>query len=246
MSENYPPGLPDGLRPRFHFLLKTYLQLENLWSIQLGDDRHRTYWNIKAAHEFWCEYGPKTLEGRRYGWSERWIVDAIEEIKAELIRLTEMASTIREREAKALEVLGSPPAIRTTPQTRKEGKVDHVADVEISETETEICFPGYNSPQQPSSNWRRPRCRTPTLESGETLDVPADRDLNKGRSAEEDSSGYRQGKYSQSCVNEQPPRLQTLHCSCFPNSPLYRAQAHQEVPHSNPRGADKPPECQPH
>lgn len=55
---------------------------------------HKDYWNIKAAHEFWCEYGNKTLCGRKFAWCESWLIDAMDEVRAEVLDLEDASQRI--------------------------------------------------------------------------------------------------------------------------------------------------------
>ncbi|EEH40517.2 hypothetical protein PAAG_02572 [Paracoccidioides lutzii Pb01] len=79
-----PSSLPWSLTPEFYHKDREHKLLSHLWHVQLGKEQLRHHWNIQALHEFWRENGPSTFEGRRYGWSPTWIVDALDSLKEDL------------------------------------------------------------------------------------------------------------------------------------------------------------------
>ncbi|EEH50814.1 uncharacterized protein PADG_06893 [Paracoccidioides brasiliensis Pb18] len=79
-----PSSLPWSLTPEFYHKDREHKLLSHLWHVQLGKEQLRHHWNIQALHEFWRENGPPTFEGRRYGWSPTWIVDALSSLKEDL------------------------------------------------------------------------------------------------------------------------------------------------------------------
>lgn len=93
----YPAELTGELKLKFLYLAEQFLQLQHLWEVQLKD--HRNYWNIRAAYDFWCENGTKTVHGRQFGWSERWLLDAMNEVREEVHRLEEVAERIKNAKA---------------------------------------------------------------------------------------------------------------------------------------------------
>ncbi|KAK2748115.1 hypothetical protein FQN57_001238 [Myotisia sp. PD_48] len=84
VSGVHPRGLRASLGPRYRYKLKQYLLLMHLWTVQLGDECHRTQWNLQGANVFWNSQGIKTWEGRTYGWHPNWIPDAIHRLENEI------------------------------------------------------------------------------------------------------------------------------------------------------------------
>lgn len=81
--------------------MRQYQLLDHLWNVQLREKRHRHYWNIKEAHDFWRKKGPKSWGNRAYAWTETWISDALERTAADLAKMSKMARFARARNAKA-------------------------------------------------------------------------------------------------------------------------------------------------
>ena len=73
-----------------------------------------------------------------------------------------------------------------------------------------------------------------------------DKELDKDRTDVEDFWRFRGDKSAQSSVKVQHLRFQASHPGSPVRNQLYQAQVHQGMPHFDPRGIDKPPECQPH
>ena len=88
-----PHHLKGSLRVRYNYLVTQFYQLQHLWEVQLKD--HKDYWNIKAAHEFWCEHGIKTFCGRKFAWCETWLIDAMDEVRAEVLDLEDASRRIK-------------------------------------------------------------------------------------------------------------------------------------------------------
>ncbi|KAK2871868.1 hypothetical protein FQN49_002742 [Arthroderma sp. PD_2] len=78
--------LPRGLHPtnvrKYLYQMRQFTLLTHLWVIQLGDDKHRTLWNIQKANAFWNSKGPKTWDGRTYAYYPNWLPDAIWRLRA--------------------------------------------------------------------------------------------------------------------------------------------------------------------
>jgi hypothetical protein len=91
--DHYPRHIVGSLKKRFDHIYCLYYQLRHLWDVQLKN--HRSYWNIRAAHEFWWDYGTRTFEGRRLAWSEQdnWLQLAIVEMKRQLDDLQDEAAS---------------------------------------------------------------------------------------------------------------------------------------------------------
>ncbi|KKZ66461.1 hypothetical protein EMCG_07796 [[Emmonsia] crescens] len=87
-------NLSGSLIPQFCHKDQEYKLLNHLWHVQLGQDQVRHHWNIQALHDFWRTYGPPTFEGRRYGWSPTWIVDALDSLKKDLELLQKAADRV--------------------------------------------------------------------------------------------------------------------------------------------------------
>jgi len=77
---------------RYNYLVTQFYQLQHLWEVQLKD--HKDYWNITAAHEFWCEHGNKTFCGRKFAWCENWLISAMDEVGAEVLDLEDASKRI--------------------------------------------------------------------------------------------------------------------------------------------------------
>ncbi|OJD15038.1 hypothetical protein AJ78_04661 [Emergomyces pasteurianus Ep9510] len=92
-------NLPTPLIPEFRHKDQEYKLLNHLWHIQLGQDQVRHHWNVQALHNFWRTCGPSTFEGRHYGWSPTWIVDALDSLKNDLELLQKVAdrATLKRR-----------------------------------------------------------------------------------------------------------------------------------------------------
>ncbi|KAK2780003.1 hypothetical protein FQN52_002303 [Onygenales sp. PD_12] len=89
---SFPPNLPEHLHNKYAHVDMCYRLLWHIWCVQLQLPAARNYWNIKAAHDFWCEMGPKTFEGRQYGWSETWIADALTSLLSQLNSMKAMGT----------------------------------------------------------------------------------------------------------------------------------------------------------
>lgn len=61
----------------------------------MGDKIRRTPWNLKAASAFWRDNLPDTFEGRRFGYTENWIEDAMRKTAAQIRRLKRVARRAR-------------------------------------------------------------------------------------------------------------------------------------------------------
>ncbi|PGH03236.1 hypothetical protein AJ79_07431 [Helicocarpus griseus UAMH5409] len=90
-NEPPPDLLPASLIPKFRHKDREFKLLNHLWNVQLADPDQRNYWNIQALHDFWRDYGPPTYEGRRYGWAEEWVQDALESLLEDLHELHRIA-----------------------------------------------------------------------------------------------------------------------------------------------------------
>ncbi|KAL2011415.1 hypothetical protein VTN00DRAFT_4133 [Thermoascus crustaceus] len=158
---SYPAQLTGELKLKFLYLVKQFFQLQNLWEVQLRD--HRNYWNIQAAYEFWCEHGTKTVHGRQFGWSERWLLDALNEVREEIHKLEETADQIKNAKAKAAK--RNRRLLRGMPIGRDKGKdgrkMQQRGDSSNSETEPE-----------PESPTHKPPRRPPGLQGNKRLIVP--------------------------------------------------------------------------
>ncbi|KAL1863383.1 hypothetical protein Plec18170_000218 [Paecilomyces lecythidis] len=88
-----PPYLSGNLKARYVWLARQFHQLRHIWEVQLKN--HRDYWNVKASYDFWCENGTMTIHGRDFGWSEQWVIDAMDEVRYDLHKLEEFAQFIR-------------------------------------------------------------------------------------------------------------------------------------------------------
>ncbi|EGE80986.1 hypothetical protein BDDG_03927 [Blastomyces dermatitidis ATCC 18188] len=95
-----PIHLPAPLIPEFRHKDQEYKLLSHLWHVQLGHDQARHHWNIQALHGFWRTYGPRTFEGRYYGWSPTWIVDALFSLQRDLEKLQKVADRIMLKRAR--------------------------------------------------------------------------------------------------------------------------------------------------
>ncbi|KAL1986476.1 hypothetical protein VTN96DRAFT_6235 [Rasamsonia emersonii] len=93
LPKTYPRHVTGNLRAKYNYLFTQYWQLRELWDVQLKN--HRDHWNIQAAYDFWCENGTKTIHGRQFGWSEDWLIEAMESVKAELIDLEDAGNRIK-------------------------------------------------------------------------------------------------------------------------------------------------------
>ncbi|KAL2000527.1 hypothetical protein VTN02DRAFT_2967 [Thermoascus thermophilus] len=150
---SYPAPLTGELRDRFLYLVRQFFQLQHLWEVQLRS--HRNAWNIRAAHDFWCAHGTATVHGRRFGWSERWLVDALDEVRAEIRRLEETADRIRNAvEVHAARRRAGRPLMRGggMPSGRDEGRDEGGGGVDSSshsETEQQESSPTHKPPRRP-------------------------------------------------------------------------------------------------
>ncbi|OJD27773.1 hypothetical protein ACJ73_00821 [Blastomyces percursus] len=95
-----PIHLPAALIPEFRHKDQGYKLLSHLWHVQLGHDQARHHWNIQALHGYWRTYGPRTFEGRYYGWSPTWIVDALFSLQRDLEKLQKVADRIMLKRAR--------------------------------------------------------------------------------------------------------------------------------------------------
>ncbi|EER38775.1 conserved hypothetical protein [Histoplasma capsulatum H143] len=93
-------NLPDPLIPEFRHKDREYKLLSHLWHVQLGQNQVRHHWNIQALHDFWRKCGPPTFDGRHYGWSPTWIVDALDSLKIDLGRLQRTAGRVMLKRAR--------------------------------------------------------------------------------------------------------------------------------------------------
>jgi hypothetical protein len=89
----YPRHLTSHLKARYDRVVTQFYQLQHLWEVQLKD--HRDYWNIKAAHDFWCENGTKTIHGRQFGFDERWLINAVDQVRMEVLNLEDSSRRIK-------------------------------------------------------------------------------------------------------------------------------------------------------
>ncbi|KAK2801513.1 hypothetical protein FQN50_007729 [Emmonsiellopsis sp. PD_5] len=89
---SFPPNLPEYLRNKYAHVEMCYKLLWDIWCVQLRLPAARNCWNIKAAHDFWCEAGPKTFDGRQYGWSETWIPDALTSLLNQINSMRDVAT----------------------------------------------------------------------------------------------------------------------------------------------------------
>ncbi|KAL1966887.1 hypothetical protein VTN77DRAFT_3852 [Rasamsonia byssochlamydoides] len=146
--ETYPRHLTGNLKAKYDFLFTQYYQLRDLWDVQLKN--HRDYWNIKAAYDFWCENGTKTIQGRQFGWSEDWLVDAIADVKEELIDLEDAGKRIKVIKAAnklTVDLLASARAARV----RENGlKRIQIQEDSSSNTATEPESPSHKPHRRPS------------------------------------------------------------------------------------------------
>ncbi|PGH03549.1 hypothetical protein GX51_03974 [Blastomyces parvus] len=95
-----PIHLPTSLIPEFRHKDHEYKLLCHLWHVQLGNVQYRHHWNVQALHDFWRTCGPRTFEGRYYGWTSTWVVDALFSLRRDLDRLQKVADSIMLRRAR--------------------------------------------------------------------------------------------------------------------------------------------------
>lgn len=100
------------LRRRYDHLHGVYSQLQHLWHVQLK--HHRDEWSLRAAHEIWWEHGPRTFEGRRFGWNNatttspgggrggNWLTEAMEACRAQIEELEDPETARRMRRMRAV------------------------------------------------------------------------------------------------------------------------------------------------
>ncbi|WEW61015.1 hypothetical protein PRK78_006504 [Emydomyces testavorans] len=109
LPDALPYGLNPNLVPKFRYMLRLYLLLEELWTVQLGTIYMRNSRNIRRAHTFWCEYGPRTWAGNRFGFTETWITDAMLKTKHELINLVRSSRLCNIFDARGYEAVANTP-----------------------------------------------------------------------------------------------------------------------------------------
>lgn len=113
-------------------MARQFYQLKHIWEVQLKD--HRDYWNVRAAYDFWCENGTKTIHGRDFGWSQQWALDAMGEVKYDVHKLEEFAQFIRASRAEIRERYLYSISIPIAPNEEDSSTV-HMSDIAESDIE---------------------------------------------------------------------------------------------------------------
>lgn len=122
---------------------------------------HKDYWNIKAAHEFWCEHGNKTLCGRKFAWCESWLIDAMDEVRAEVLDLEDASQRINRIRATQRNAFRHVSFQDSSPDQKIYTK--KIASSETTESDTEIYSPSHKpvfrpfDPYEPTEDIRSPR-----------------------------------------------------------------------------------------